>query len=78
MSEDCREVAFHIAGYIEKKNPKRFGKCCHKLMIGVDKYDSPDKKNIEILSRGGLTIPSTNYVCGTFAILDFTFDVINN
>ena len=37
LSEDIREVAFHIAGYIEKKVSKRFGKCCHQLMIGVDK-----------------------------------------
>ena len=50
-------------------------------MIGVDKYDSPDKQCIEILSRGRLTIPSTilgNYLCDAFAILDFKFDVINN
>lgn len=61
MSEGSRdrEVAIHIAGYIAKIS-KRFGKCCHKLMIGVDKYDSPDKQYIEILSRGWLTIPSTN------------------
>ena len=39
-----------------KEISKRFGKCCHKLMIGVDKYDFPDKQYIEILSRGALTL----------------------
>ena len=27
LSEDSGEVAFHISGYIAKKNSKRFGKC---------------------------------------------------
>lgn len=74
LSEDSREVSVHIAGYIAKKLKKRFGSCCHEFLMGDSiTSDCPDFSYMQILSRGGLTIPSinlANYVCTAFAILD--------
>ena len=55
------------------------GKCCSNFLIEEFFSDeNPDFSYIEILSKGGLTIPYinlANYVCTAFAILDFTVTV---
>ena len=58
---------------------ERFGDCCNGLLTGGSGVESPDFSYVQILSRGGLTIPSTNlvnYVCKAFAILEFVDDLI--
>lgn len=76
LSDSSREVGVHIAGYVAKKLKKRMGKCCTSYLIEKSiSVKNPDYSYIEILSRGGLTIPSmnlANYVCSAFAMLDFT------
>ena len=61
-------VAIYIAGYIAKKLKKRLD-CsseCRERFIGILSDESDDHSYIELLSRGGLIIPSlslNNYVC---------------
>ena len=58
---------------------ERFGDCCNELLTGGSRVESPDFSYVQILSRGGLTIPSTNlvnYVWMAFAILEFVDDLI--
>lgn len=79
LSNDSREVAVYIAGYIANKLSKQFGTCCNDLFIGKCSSENPDHSYVEMLSRGGLTIPSNelaSYVCMAFATLDEVSDVI--
>ena len=64
LSEDSRELGIYRAGYIAKKKKmkERFGDCCNGLLTGGSRVESPDFSYVQILSRGGLTIPSTNLV----------------
>ena len=56
---DSREVGIYIARYVAKKIKERFGNCCNKLLTGDSGAESPDFSYVQILSREGLTIPST-------------------
>ena len=79
LSNDSREVAVYIAGYIAKKLSNKYGNCCNDSFLGKCSIENPDHSYVEMLSRGGLTIPSndlTSYVCMAFAILDDVSDVI--
>ena len=79
LSEDSREVGIYIAGYVAKKLKERFGDCCNGLLTDNSGAENPDFSFVQILSRGGLKIPSTNlvnYVCTVFAILEFMDDLI--
>ena len=79
-SENSREVAVHMAGYVSKNLKKRMGKCCNNFLIEEFFSDkNSDFLYIKNFSRGGLMISSmnlANYVCTAFAILDFTVTVI--
>ena len=58
---------------------EHFGNCCKGLLTGDSGAENPDFLYVQILSRGGLTIPSANlvnYVCAAVAILEFVDDVI--
>ena len=74
LSSDSREVAVHVAGYIAKKLKEKEGyACCSAHLTGMISDDNEDHAYINILTRGGLTVPSqslTEYVCIAFAILD--------
>ena len=79
LSADSREVAYSIAGYVVKKILKRFD-CgiCSGLMIGND-TEIKENHYLNLLSRGGLIIPSTQiaeFICSCFAILDFADNFI--
>ena len=76
LSSDTKEVAYTIAGYVSKKLIKRF-KCekCSLLMVGADSDDAKEKQYFDLLSRGGLMIPSSQmagFICACFAILDYS------
>ena len=81
LSEDSREVSCHIAGYIAKKLKKRYGSCCSQFLIASPIiFESLEYPCIEILSRGGLTVPSpnlANYVSTAFAILNFLYGAMS-
>ena len=58
---------------------ERFGDCCNGSLTGDSGDENPDFSYVQILSRGGLKIPSTNlvnYVCTAFAILGFADELI--
>ena len=58
---------------------EHFGNCCKGLLTGDSGAENPDILYVQILSRGGLTIPSANlvnYVCAAVAILEFVDDLI--
>ena len=79
LSEDSTEVRIYIVGYVAKKLKERFGNCCNGLLTGDSGAENPDFFYVQILSRGGLKIPSTNLVncVGTaFAIQEFVDDLI--
>ena len=81
LSEDSREVSCHIAGYIAKKLKKRYGSRCNQFLIASPiTSESLEYPYIEILSRGGLTVPSpnlANYVSTAFAILNFLYGAMS-
>ena len=80
LSDNTREVGIYISGYIAKKIKNRFEDCCSEYAIGEIKEDDADSAYLEIISRGGLTVPSyslSNYVCETFALLDYFNEIIN-
>ena len=73
LTDESREVATHIAGYVAKKLSKRT-KCtsCQKRLIATP--DEVTHSNyLKLLSRGGLTCPCTGlaeFVCQLFSALD--------
>ena len=77
MDDGAREVATTISGYVAKKLLKR-SKCesC-KLALTTRQVDLDNDSYLKILSRGGLFTPSrllVDYVCSSFAFLDFLED----
>lgn len=81
LSDDSREVATYIAGFIAKKLFNRLGTCCEFFCIEYCEHDSSDDKYLNILSRGGLINPSSplmEYICKSFAMLDHVSDIIFN
>ena len=80
LNQETREVAVHVAGYAAKEFSTSH-KCCESVLTGEASESNPDHGYINILNRGGLTIPSqnlTDYVCTSFAILSFTENYITN
>ena len=78
LSEDSRELGIYIASYVAKKLKERFGECCKGLLNSDSGAENPDFSYVQILSRAGLTIPSTNlvnYVYTALAILEFVDDL---
>ena len=59
LSPDSKEVAYTISGYITNKLIKHFlSEMCSLIMVGNDSDKATDKKYFDLLSRGGLTVPS--------------------
>ena len=79
LSKDSEEVATTIAGYITKKLVKRL-KCddC-KTMLRAKDVEISSNHYLSLLSRGGLTIPSsllTDFTCSCFSTLDYVEDFL--
>ena len=75
LSIDSKEVADTISGYITKKLIKCFQcEMCSLFMVGNDSDDATEKQYLDLLSQGGLTIPSSQmaaFVCACFVILHY-------
>ncbi len=75
LSSDSKEVAYTISGYITNKLIKHFQcEMCSLIMVGNDSDKATDKEYFDLLSRGGLTVPSrqiAEFVCACFAILEY-------
>ena len=79
LSDKTREVAAQISGYIAKRLVKKFGHCCKNYCINESETASTTHVYIDLLSRGGLTLPSeclVTYVCDCFAFIDHAINVI--
>ena len=79
LDSDSGEVSTTIAGYIAKKLAKR-SKCdaCKSLLI-ANQMDLDENHYLKLLSRGGLTVPSSKlaeFTSNCFAILDYTEDIV--
>ena len=72
LSDEAREVAARISGYMAKKLVKKFGHCCKSYCINESEAASTTHVYIDFLSRGGLTLPPeclVTYVCHCFAFI---------
>ena len=81
LSDETREVAAHISGYIVKKLIKKFGHCCKSYCINESETASTTHFYIDLLPRGGFTLPSeflVTYVCDCFAFIDHAINVITS
>ena len=74
LDENSTEVATTVAGYVAKKIIKRSKWESCKILLKVGDVDITNDAYLNILSRGGLFMPSkshANFLCSNFAILDF-------
>ena len=81
LSDKTREVAALIFGYIAKKLVKKFGHCCKNYCISESEIASTTHVYIDLLSTGGLTLPSeclVTYVSDCFAFIDHAINVITS
>ena len=82
LSPDSEEVAFVLAGFVAKKLIKKNGcENCKDLLINTGSFEGRRERYFELLSRGGLTVPSrslTEHVINTYAILDVADNLIQS
>ena len=74
LDDDAREVATTISGFVAKKLIKRSSCNLCKQTLASQEVDLENDSYLKLLSRGGLFVPSrqlADFVCGSFAILDF-------
>ena len=75
LSPDSKEVAYTISGYMTNKLIKHFQcEICSLIMVGNDSVKATDKEYFDLLSQGGLTVPSrqmAEFVCACFVILEY-------
>ena len=81
LSDESREVAAHISGYIAKKLVKSSDTVV-KIIVSMSQKQHQQLMSILIFwSRGGLTLPSeclVTYVCDCFAFVDHDINVITS
>ena len=58
LSEETEEVAAHISGYNAKKLVKKFEQCCKSVCVSDSSEECSSYDYLNILSRGGLIVPS--------------------
>ena len=74
VNKESHEVSVYISRYIAKKLTPRVVDCCASMVVGEN-----NNEYLKILTRGGLTTPSTahsDYVSSCFAILDEVYPTI--
>ena len=76
LDNNSEEVAKTIGGYIAKKLSKRsICNDCKSIFIATDSENIKNTSYLTLLSRGGLTVPSSmlaDFTCSCFAVLDYT------
>ena len=83
MCEGSEEVAAYFAGYVGKQLNSEF-KCKDCMIMRASEINiaaEPSLEYSQLLSRGGLSIPSTeikHYVCNGFAILELVEHILLN
>ena len=74
LDDDAREVATNISGYVAKKLIRRSSCDICKQTLASQEVDLENDSYLKLLSCDGLFVPSrqlADFVCGSFAILDF-------
>ena len=83
LGKESREVSVSIAGYVSKQINERVKyDLCKKYLIcdSAEVNDEDDHDYLNLLSRGGLTIPGkyiAEFVSHSFAILDLVENIIS-
>ena len=73
------EVSTTIAGYIAKKLAKRSNCDSCKLLLIASSMDLAENHYLNLLSRGGLIVPSAKlaeYTSHCFAIMDYSYNIV--
>ena len=76
LSEDGKDVAVYVAGYVAHKLHNKFKDCCSHMLLG---NHCTNDSYVKRLSRGGLKVPSnelSSYVSKAFAILDASTAIV--
>ena len=79
LTTDSRPIVVYVVIYIAKDLSKRLGSFCNIFLAGDLDEGNENLDYQKLISRNGPTIPSTgliNYVCNSFAVLDFQFHLI--
>ena len=80
LDSSGEEVSTTIAGYIAKKLAKRFNCDCCKSLLIASSMDLAENHYLNLLSRGGLIVPSaklTEYTSHCFAIMDYSYNIVS-
>ena len=80
LSEDTKQVAVSVAGYIAKSLAKKSACDECRLKLVAEQRDIDHDDYLILLSRGGLITPSPSlrdFVFQTFSILDFTSPMLH-
>ena len=81
LSDKTREVVDHISGYIAKKFVKKFGHSFKNYCITESETESTTHVYIDLLLKGGLTLPSeglVTYACDSFVFIGHAMNVITS
>ena len=79
LDSSSEEVSTTIAGYIAKKLAKRSNCDSCKSLLIASSMDLAENHYLNLLSRGGLIVPSAKlaeYTSHCFAIMDFSYNIV--
>ena len=78
LDSSSEEVSTNIAGYIAKKLAKRSNYNSCKSLLIASSMDLAENYYLNLLSRGGLIVPSAKlaeYTSHCFAIMDYSYNI---
>ena len=79
LDSSSKEVSTTIAGYIAKKLSKRSNCDSCKSLLIASSMDLAENRYLNVLSRGGLIVPSAKlaeYTSHCFAIMDYSYNIV--
>ena len=79
LDSSSEEVSTTIAGYIAKKLAKRSNCDSCKSLLIASSMDLAENHYLNLLSRGGLIVPSAKlgeYTSHCFAIMDYSYNIV--
>ena len=79
LDSSSEEVSITIAGYIAKKLAKRSNCDSCKSLLIASSMDLAENHYLNLLSRGGLIVPSAKlaeYTSHCFAIIDYSYNIV--
>ena len=79
LDSNSEEVSTTIAGYVAKKLAKRSNCDSCKSLLIASSMDLAENHYLNLLSRGGLIVPSAKlaeYTSHCFAIMDYSYNIV--